>query len=182
MYIGLVISILATVISITGLTYIVIKNQDKTTDRTLSKIGIISKKTEKEFAVILLVCGLLFAVAMQFYILPYIDAGIFLLIVWYVTIVTELSLAFLPASYGWKLKVHNFVSFSMATSMWMLTGAIAVFTNGIFAIITSVILLAMFVLALLAGVKRHNFVYYELPYIFLSHISVILLALWSIYN
>ena len=180
MYIGLALSVLATIISIIGLTYIVIKNQGKTTDRTLSKIGIINKKVEKEFSIILVVCGILFAVAMQFYILPNFDAGFFLLLVWYLTIVSELSLAFLPASHGWRLKAHNIVSFTMATSMFILAIIFAVYTDGVFAVIATIIFLAMFALAILAALKRHNFVKYELPYIFLSHISVINFALWVI--
>jgi hypothetical protein len=180
-YIGLILSIIATLISVVGLTKIVIDNQIKTSDKTLSKIGIVNKKVEKDFSTILVVCGLLFAIAMQFYILPSIDAGIFLILVWYITIISELSLAFLPASHGWKLIAHNIISFIMATSMFVLAIIFAIYTDGIFTVMATIICIAMFVLAVLAAVKRHNFVKYELPYIFLSHMSVINLALWVIY-
>jgi len=178
MYPGLYISLLATTISIIGLTSIAYRAHKQAPGKTLSVFAASSKKTTVEFGAILVVCGLLFLAAMNLYILPDLGANSLLWIVWLIVIASELVTAFLPANNGRSLRAHNVISRVMAAGMLVLAILMMFYVSGPSLVFATLIALSMFILVLFGIFNKQKFLYYELPFIFLSHLSVVNAALW----
>ncbi len=169
--------IIGTVGSIVSLTLLAKREHALEKGKTLSELGARSDKTLREFRIILWTCGLLFAFALYGLILPSLDFNFFLTVTTSIVIVCELLLGFFPARQGLSLKIHNLVAFAMGLGMLMLTTAFVFQLSGVAMAIEIVIFGLMFAFGLLGLRHRHHFLYFELPFIFLSHISIFVAAI-----
>lgn len=174
---ALIACIVGTVGSIVSLTLLAKREHALEKGKTLSELGARSDKTLREFRVILWTCGLLFAFTLYGLILPKLDFNFFLTIATTIVVVCELLLGFFPARQGLSLKIHNEVAFAMGIGMLLLTTTFVFQLYGIAMAIEAVIFGLMFTFGLLALRRRHHFLYFELPFIFLSHISILVAAI-----
>lgn len=145
--------------------------------KTLSELGARNNKTLREFRTILWTCGLLFAFALYGLILPNLGFNLLLTVTTTVVLVCELLLGFFPARHGLSLKIHNLVAFAMGIGMLLLATVFVFQLSGIAVAIEIAILSLMFMFGILAFRRRQHFLYFELPFIYLSHVSILVAAI-----
>lgn len=173
--------LLGTVTSIVSLTLFAKREHSYEKGKTLSELGARNEKTLREFRLILWSCGLLFAVAIYGLILPKLNFDPLLTVVATVVIACELLLGLFPARPGLTLKLHNWIAFIMGIGMLFLTAIFVSLLGGAVVAIEAAILCLMLVLGLLALIRKRHFLYFELPFIFLSHISILVAAVALFY-
>jgi hypothetical protein len=168
---------LGTFLSITCLTYLAWREHNPSLPRTLSELAADRRQTLKYFRIVLWTCGTLFAITMFFFVVPRVHYSLLQLLAWIPYYGGELLLAIVPARGPVEVRLHN--GFAYAMSVSMLATAILFVAN--FHGITSTIELgttgAMAILGILTFVDRKRFIFYELPFIYLSHISILVAAL-----
>lgn len=146
--------------------------------RTLSELAAKNPKTLREFRIILWTCGTLISIMMYFLVLPNISTGPWLTIFYTVIIFCELTLAIIPAYINTRSgKIHNYLAYGMGTGMLALALSFSILLTGIYSTLEYVIFGIMFVLCVLAIRYWEHFIYFQLPFIFLSHMSILVAAL-----
>ena len=121
-------------------------------------------------------CALLFTFSIFQLVVPNLKYGKWLGALWIYCFVCELLLPFIPARQLIN-KIHNFFAFSMVFGMLILVLFFARSLNGAYAISQIVIFILMLILAMAALILRKHFIYFQLPYIYLSHLSVVVAVL-----
>ena len=146
---------------------------DSKAPMTLSELG--TSKNSRYFRAVLWICGPLFGVTILFYIAPRLD-NIFVIVPLIGTVALEiLTGVFLPRGKV-ERALHEVSAYGMA--FFMLTSVIATaLVIPRFAWIQWVLAVLMFSAAFLAIISRNRFIYYELCFIFLSHITILVAAL-----
>ncbi len=142
---------------------------------TLSHIATLDKERIKYFRLILWICGPLFLLTTVLFIAPRINSAAYAQL-WIVIVLTEILLgAILPTTKQNSL-VHNFFAYLMAIGMFV-SVLILIFTQIQYSEVLIVVAILMLIAAILMFIKRNKYVYFELAYIFLSHISVLIAVL-----
>lgn len=167
---------LATGISIIGLSRIAYTHHDKNQPRTLSQLAVAEQKLLYSFRNILIICGLLFAVTFYRFILPRTSGQLLAFSVGTLLFAGELLTAVLPAQ-GNVLRLHEATSRVMAFGMLSLGFAFCIKTAGIYSVIELIFTFGMAALGLLTFLDKQRFIFYELPFIFTSHFSILVAAL-----
>lgn len=166
--------VLGIIISIIGISILVHKEYEHGPERTLSELGAKNSQTLRQFRVILIVCGILISIMVYFLLIPNISSGIWLLILYSMIISCELSLALFPAGPGMSGRIHDALAYSMGFGMLGLVISFALILNGGYSIAEYVILGMMISLCLLSLKFWDYMILFELPFIFLSHTSILL--------
>jgi hypothetical protein len=165
----------AAILSIIGLSYLAWKEHERGTPRTLSELAALKPNRLWYFRIVLWLCGSLFAVTMYGYIVPHIRLGGLQAAAWSLTYFPELILGVFPAK-GNTIRFHTFMAYLMAFGMLSSAILFAVALFGNFALIESLISGIMVVLSILTITDKRHFIFYELPFIFFAHGSILVAA------
>lgn len=168
---------LGTFLAITILTYIAWKEHHPDQPRSLSSLVAQRKQLVSWFRVVTAVVSTLFAVTMYFFIIPRVQYGALLFVVWTIGWISDLLLATFPERGTIEKQLHSFFAYTMAL-VFIVMGVIFIFSlDGIYRLLELGITLCMLILAALAQLDREQFIFYELPFIYLSHFSILVAAI-----
>ena len=165
-----------TFISIVGWCYFVYYEHNKVNLKTLSELGAASRSTLTYFRAILWVCGPLFAITMFFFVLPRINHAYFQVVAYGITFVCEILLGVFPAISKTR-RLHAVLAFLMAAGMLAMAYLFSFSFHGAYMRVQVLLALMMSILALSTLLNRKNFIFYELPFIFLAHVTILITAL-----
>lgn len=169
-------ALLATLISMAGLSRIVIKYYDKQQPRTLSELATAQASLLNHFRNLLWLCGTLFAITVYGYVVPKIGQPTLLAGAWSLTYLGNLLAATIPAR-DEKLKLHNVCAQAMGIGMVAMAYLFWFNLSGAYAGLEAYIAFAMTLLGVLTLVDKGRFIFYELSFIFLSHVSILVAAI-----
>lgn len=129
------------------------------------------------FRLILFPCSVLFGLTLLLYVAPrsHTSAGISAAAL--VMCLSEIVLGILPATYGWIRRAHSIFAYLMGVAMFVLAVLFAQIQSGLvgWAEYTLAVVMALLFVAMM--VNRPRFIIYELAYIYLSHLSIVLIAI-----
>ncbi len=162
----------ATLLSVTLLTRLAIQEHDSQKPRTLSELAASDTRLLRQFRMILFVCGTLFSISIFFYIAPAVENSWLIAVVWLIAYLGEILLAIFPAT-SQNPKLHNIPAYTMGLAMNIMPFVLATNLDGVYAVSELLIGVVMFPLIPLANLQRHKFLQYELPFIYLSHLSIL---------
>lgn len=162
-------------LSFAGWMYLILKKHDKARPRTLSELAA-DEHALGYFRTVLWACGTLFALTLFLFIAPNIRHGLFVFIAGAGVIISEMLLGVFPAR-GRYDSLHNALSYFMGFAMGLLALGFATSLRRVYVPIEAVFTCAIAVLGIAAMLDRPRFIYYEMPFIFLSHISIVVAAL-----
>ena len=168
---------LATFSAVTILTYIAWKEHHPDQPRSLSGLVAQRKELVNWFRVVTVVVSTLFAVTVYFFIVPRIQYGAALFVVWTIGWFSDLLLALFPERGTIERQLHSFFAYTMAL-IFIVMAVIFIFSfSGGYAKLELGITASMLILAALAQLDRKRFIFYELPFIYLSHFSILIAAI-----
>jgi hypothetical protein len=168
----------ATALSVVGLTYLAWKKHTGEQPLPISQLGASSMRTLIYFRAILWTCGTLFSVSVYFFIAQRISHSAVVLAAWTPTFLCELALGIFPARKGTVLILHNASAFIMACGFIALAVLFSLFLGRTYSMIEFGLVILMLALDALAVVYyKTRFIFYELPSIFLSHVSILVAVL-----
>jgi len=130
----------------------------------------------KYFRIVLWLCGTLFAITMYWFVVPRIAHPVLIAVAWSLEYVGNLTLAVIPAR-GKTMSWHTVFAQVMAVGMLSLAYLFWIGLPGVYGGLELVFSLAMTMLVILMATDRRRFIFYELPFIFLSHGSILVAAL-----
>lgn len=167
---------LGTGISIVAWTYLARREHLTHMPRTLSELSSEKPEALRYYRIVLWTCGPMFAITSLFFITPRVEHVIFVGVASALAFLAEMAVGIFPAQRG-KVTVHDVIAavmgFAMVTSAylfaWNLEGSYRVVELG-FAVVMST-------LGLLTLIDRPRYLFYELPFIYLAHFSVLIAAL-----
>ena len=169
----LYISMFATATSVAGLTRIAFHTYDKKQPHTLSELATAQDYLLRRFRTILWFCGTLFSVAMYGSIIPASGYSAWLFAAWTAVYGGNLLAGTLPAK-GATKRSHELSAQLMAVGML----AVAfIFWLDSHSAIQLAITIAMTLLGFATFLDTKRFIFYELPFLYLSHISIIVAAI-----
>lgn len=168
---------MGTILSMTLLSYLAWKEHNPDSPRTLSQLAAQNKRLVWWFRIALWTCGTLFAITMYGLIIPTSKNHTALFIAWTVYYTCELLLALFPARGTIEKYLHNVFSYSMGGAMLVVAFLFAADFSGIPQFIEASITLTMVLLGCLTYIDKKRFIFYELPFIYLSHISILVAAI-----
>ncbi len=167
---------LGTLISITGLTMFAKSRYDSKHPRTLSEMATISDRSMMVFRLILYPCAVLFGVTNLAYVAPLSSQPTSIAVAAIIMCGSEMVLAALPARGRSSRYLHNVFAYIMGASMFSLAlFYVATLSGGPRQIIIGIIGL-MATLSMGCWIDKKRFIFYELPYIYLSHLSILIVA------
>jgi hypothetical protein len=165
-----------TVLSIIGNTLLARREYNSGEAKTLSQLGGGHSKALRQFRAILWVCGTLFGITMLFFIAPRLNSQSMYVILT-VTYACEILLGVVPDHPGPKHLWHGIFAYGMALGFLITSIFFALRLDNIYQIISIILLLAMIMMVVIAGFNKKRFLFYQLSYIYLSHISIVIAAL-----
>ncbi len=168
---------LGTFLAVTILTYIAWKEHHPNRPRSLSTLVAQRKQLVNWFRLVTAVVSTLFAVTMYFFIVPKIQYGAALFVVWTICYVSDQLLALFPERGTIEKQLHSFFAYTMAVGFVVTAFIFILSLSGDFRILEIGILVGMLILAALAQLDRKRFIFYELPFIYLSHVSILVAAI-----
>lgn len=167
---------IGTLLSITGWGYLVWTEYDSKHTYTLSELAANKKHTLTYFRIVLWVCGVLFTITTLLFIVPRIEYDWLLSIVWVFTLLCEVLVGVFPPKGKRLTRIHTGFANIMVVGMLVTTSIFTMDLQGGYSIAEAAIAILMMVLIVLATINREKFLHYELTYIFLSHISILIAA------
>ena len=166
-----------TLISILSLSRIAYAWHDKSQPRTLSELAAEQDTVLLRFRNTLWLCGTLFAVTVYGLLIWKLSVGIWLFVAWTVTYVGNILLAVFPAR-DKTVRLHLLYAQAMAAGMLAMAYLFWVSMQHGFEIAGMVIALSMTTLALLTVFDKVRYIFYELSFLYLSHASIALAAVY----
>ena len=169
--------ILGALLSVAGWSLFVYRTYDANKHFTLSEFGAQTPRTIFYFRLILWVCGPLFALTMFGYVAPVLHNSLLRLCLG-LAIAGEMLLGLVLPTGGKATTIHQSLAALMGCGMIGSTACFIYLLNS-FREVQLFCLLGMVGLSLYAIIITHRrkFVFYELCFIFLSHLSLVLAAL-----
>lgn len=168
---------LGTFLSITLLTWLAWKEHNPSRPRSFSQLVAQTKTLVNWFRVVSATVATLFAVCMYFFVIPNIHYSAVLFIVWSVYYISELLLAVFPERGTIEKQLHSFFAYCMASAMLATTIVFIFSFSGQVRLLEVAILICMLLLGVLTRVDSKRFLYYEMPFIYLSHASILVAAI-----
>lgn len=165
-----------TILSIISLTRLARREYMSGVVHTMSQLGGKHAKALRDFRAILWVCGTLFSITVLFFISPRLDSLV-MTIVWSLTYICEVALGVVPDHPGWKSRWHNIFAYGMALGFLITAVYFCFALQGIYQILSVFILVGMVGSVALTAINRKYFLFYELGYIYLSHIGIVIATL-----
>ncbi len=175
--IAFVCGVLGIILSILGISLFTYREYKIGSKRTLSDLAAKNSQTLRQFRVILIVCGILISIMVYFLLIPNMASGKWLFIFYTMILFCELSLAIFPAGPGMSGRIHDALAYSMGFGMLGLAISFALILNGGYSVAEYVILGLMISLCLISLKFWDYMILFELPFIFLSHMSILLAAI-----
>ncbi len=174
-----IVHLLALVAGFAGLTLSVVwtslliyQEYDHNTDHTLSLIGGKNEVIIKRFKRILVVCGGLITFGVLFGIVPYTSERLGVSVLWMLVYGCELGVAYRPLRPGTQSLSHQIFGRLMAAG-FLATAVIFVRILPLQAAWAEYYLcLVMGGFAILGTAHPRRFIFYEVPFIFLSHVTI----------
>jgi hypothetical protein len=170
-------ALVATAGSIIGLTLFAKSAFDSRSTRTLSEMAATSPGRMLAFRAILLPCSALFLITLVWYVAPISRTPALVIVPALAMCLSEMVLAIIPAKGGWEGTTHNSLAYVMGASMYALVTLFWISSQGGLRLTEGTIAVLMTLLFFGTTLDRRRFVFYELPYIYLSHISIVAVAL-----
>ncbi len=169
-------SLLATLGSMLSLTGLSVITHSLTAPKSLSERVAQEDKLLARFRNTLLLCSAPFAVAIYFFIAPSARLGWWIAGAWTLEHFGVILAAVLPAR-GKTFYPHLVAAQSMALGMLLLAFAFWRNYSGVGASIELALFVVMATLAVLSFVDTRRYIYHELSFIYLSHVSIVVAAL-----
>ncbi len=173
---ALVLSLAATAGSILFLTKIAVATHSPTAPKSLSERAVLEELLLVRFRKTLLICSSLFALAIYFFIAPAAEHPWLIAGAWTLEYIGVLIAALLPA-HGKTFYPHVAAAQCMGVGMLLLAFAFWANTTGIGAFIEMAFGLMMVLFALLTYFDTRRYIFHELTFIYLSHLTIVLAAL-----
>lgn len=170
-------ALIGTFLSVTGLSYLAWREHKPTHPLTLSQLAAKSRELQLYFRIVLWVCGTLFAITVFFFINPRLANSVLQTIAFVLVFVPELLLGFFHAKGDIELLLHDVLSRVMGFGMWATALMFTINLSGTYSQIEAFLTVILSILAILTIVDRKKFLLYELPFIFTSHVSILVAAL-----
>ena len=169
-------AMIATIISMVGLSYFAYRRHNSAQPRTLSQLATTSAGSLWQFRLILWVCSVLFGITLLFSIAPVARLGGLIAIAGLTMCLSEIILAIIPAKNHWPNLFHNLFGYLMGVAMFALVVLFWASLGGIARLIEGTLggLMVAAFGAMLAD--RPRFIRYELAYIYLSHVSIVVVG------
>lgn len=166
---------IGTLISLMAWTYLAHKEHLSHMPRTLSELSAEKPEALRYYRTVLWVCGPLFAITMFGFIVPRVAHPFILSIACAITILCEILIGIFPAERG-RFTVHDVLAGIMGNSMIILGYLFAWNVAGVYRSLELVFAIVMSVLGFLCLMDRKRYLFYELPCIFISHFSILVIA------
>ncbi len=167
---------IATLVSVVGLGRLAWREHDKQQPHNLSELAATQERLLLHFRNILWLCGTLFAITVYGFIVPRIGHPVLVAIAWSITYFGDVSLAIIPAR-DKTIALHNVLAQSMGVGMVAMAYLYWLNLRGSYAAIELCVSLLMTLLGIMAFADKRRFIFYELPFLYLSHISIVVAAL-----
>lgn len=167
---------IGTSISIVAWTYLALKEHLTHIPRTLSELASEKPQALRYYRIVLWTCGPLFAVTTLGFIVPRVAYTVPVGIACGLTIMAELLVGVFPAQRG-RITIHDIIAGVMGLSMIASAYLFAWSLHGFYTNAEMVFTIFMTLLALLCLIDRKRYLFYELPFIFLAHFSVLIAAI-----
>ena len=136
----------------------------------------LSNRRMLEFRLILIPCSILFGITLLFLVAPKSHDTFAIIVAALAMCISEIVLSVIPARSDTML-VHNILGYIMGAAMLWLVVLFARNLSGSSSQVELVFIVAMTLLGLLVVLDRKRVIFYELPFIYLSHSSILVAAL-----
>lgn len=173
---ALLLSLTATLGSMTVLTKIAASTRSRTAPKSLSERAALEDILLVRFRKTLLVCSTLFALSIYFFIAPAAEHPWWIAAAWTLEYAGVIIAALLPAK-GKTFYPHVAAAQCMGAGMLLLAFAFWQNTTGIGSVLQLSLALAMTVFAILIYTDKRRYIFHELAFIYLSHFTIVLAAL-----
>ena len=164
-----------TIISIIGWVAFVRREHDAMNPATLSMLAARKRENIRYFRLILWVCGPLFGLTAIFFIAPHLQLP-FLTSVLILMVGLEMLVGVFPPVDKMQKMIHEIIAYAMALSM-AVAGVMLALSLPRFGWMEWLLVGLMLVCATFAVSRRTAFIFYELGFIFMSHITLVVAAL-----
>lgn len=168
---------LGTFISVTFLTSLAWREHHPDQPRSFSSLVAQHRHLVNQFRLASVVVSTLFTVTIHLFIVPKVQYGAALFVVWTICYFSELLLAIFPERGTIEKQLHSFFAYSMGAAM-LGTAIILIFCfGGGVRLLELAVVAGMFILAALALFDKSRFIFYELSFIYMSHVSILTAAI-----
>ena len=162
-----------TIISVIFLTSLAWKEHHPDNPRSFSTLVAERKELVKQFRIASVVVSTLFTITIFFFIVPKVHYGSTLFVVWATCYISELLVSVFPERGTIEKQLHSFFGYNMALCM-VLTTLVLIFSfNGGVRTLELAIFISMLILGAVGQIDRKRFIFYELPFIYMSHASIL---------
>lgn len=169
---------IATALSIVGWLYFVHREYAVDRPTTLSDLSTRSRKTRLYFRTLMLVCPLLFAITGLWFVHCRLE-NTTITALWLTTIFCCMMAGIFLPTHGREKLLHTFSAVIMGLAMLALAAAGAVIVPRYNAVLW-LIFVVMAALAIIGPRQKRHYIMYELGFIFLSHVSMVVIALAAV--
>lgn len=167
---------IGTAISVVAWTYFAWREHVTHMPRTLSELASEQPEGMQYYRTVLWTCGPLFGITTLFYITPRVDNPIPIAIASAVMVSAEMLAGIYPARRG-KVTAHDIIAGIMGFAMTLLAFLFVWSLDGSYSYVELGFAAVMSILAICTMLDRKRYLFYELPFIYLSHFSVLAAAL-----
>jgi hypothetical protein len=175
MYPALLLASVATIGSVFNLTKISVRTHHSTAPKSLSERATLEEILLLRFRKTLFICSTLFALAIYGFIAPSVTNGWWVAGAWTITYLGIIAAAILPAR-DKTFYAHFWFAQGMGLGMLLLAVAFWKSYSGVGSALELAISLIMAVLAMLTYADKRRFIFYELGFLYLNHISIVVAA------
>lgn len=167
---------LATIGSMVKLTTIAVRYHDRQHPKSLSELALAEDRALLLFRKVLFICASLFSVTIYGFIGPRLDNPLPSVVAWTVVYIGIMCVAVLPAR-GGTFMPHVAAAQTMGAGMLALALCFWLTVGGGFGRVELLLAFCMAILGLLTYIDRRRFIFYELAFIYLNHITIVVAAL-----
>lgn len=141
----------------------------------LSKLAVSSRLNNVGYRIFMFLCPVLFAITGLLYVAPRLH-DVVAIVLWMISVGGCIIAGIFMSQGGWRSILHNIGAYAMGIAMLGLAVRLAIVSPGLNKALWAI----SFIMVLLAFVgkvlQRKYYVIYEIGFIFLSHISMILVT------
>jgi hypothetical protein len=167
---------LGTFLSVTFLSFLAYREHNPESPRSFSKLVAEKRRLVNWFRVASAVCPTLCAVTLYALVVPNVRHASALFVSWTIFYVSELLLAIFPERGAIEKQLHSFFAYTMGAAL-IVSALIFIFAlDDSYKFIEVGITMVMLSLATLTQLDRKRFIFYELGFIYSSHVSLLVAA------
>ncbi|MFZ1249409.1 MAG: hypothetical protein WAQ24_03740 [Candidatus Saccharimonadales bacterium] len=165
----------ATTLSVGGWAYFVWREHDAAHPVELSKLAVRNRANATYYRILMWLCPLLFAITGWWYVAPRVGNTLLVAMCLISCGCCMLAGVFLPKG-GKPERLHDIFAYTMGFAM-LLLAFVAAWVVPKYSLAMWLVALTMTILAIAGPRLRHHYIFYELGFIYLSHLSMILITL-----